>query len=56
MNLDRDRFSDREDLEDAVAVLHNRRARAQGAQPIAHEDAKRLLREAAAKAAASSTT
>jgi hypothetical protein len=52
MELDSERFKGREGLEDAVAVLHNRRARAQNAQLIEHDDAKRLLREAAAKAAA----
>jgi hypothetical protein len=35
-----DRFSDREDMEDAIAAFHNRLARAQGVQPIEHEDAK----------------
>lgn len=52
MELDHETFSDREDAEDALAVLRNRLARARGARPIEHEDAKRLLREVAARAAA----
>lgn len=52
MDLDCDRISDREDPEDAIAVLRNQRARAQAVQPIEHGRAKRILREAAAKAAA----
>jgi prevent-host-death family protein len=45
-------FSDWEDMEDTIAALRNQLSRAQGVQPIEHEEAKRLLREAAAKAAA----
>jgi prevent-host-death family protein len=45
-------FSDWEDMEDTIAALRNQLARAQGVQPTEHEEAKRLLREAAAKAAA----
>lgn len=44
-------FRDWEDMEDTIAALRNQLARAQGVQPIEHEEAKRLLREAAAKAA-----
>lgn len=40
----------REDLEDTIAILRNRIARAGDAQPVEHEEAKRRLREAAAKA------
>lgn len=47
MQLDHENFSDREDAEDAIAAHRNRLARARGAQPIEHEDAKRLLRETA---------
>jgi prevent-host-death family protein len=45
-------FSDWEDMEDTIAALRNQLSRAEGKQPIQHEEAKRLLREAAAKAAA----
>lgn len=43
---------DLENLEDTIALLRNRLARAEGAQPIPHEEAKRRLRQAAAEAAA----
>jgi hypothetical protein len=52
MKFDPENFSDREDAEDAAAVARNRLARARGPRPIEHEEAKRLLREVAAKAAA----
>lgn len=45
-------FNDWEDMEDTIAALRNQISRAQGVQPIQHEEAKRLLRNAAAKAAA----
>lgn len=45
-------FNDWEDMEDTIAALRNQISRAQGVQPIQHEEAKRLLRDAAAKAAA----
>ncbi|MCD0445882.1 type II toxin-antitoxin system Phd/YefM family antitoxin [Glycomyces sp. A-F 0318] len=45
-------FSDWEDMEDTIAALRNQISRAQGVQPIPHEEAKRLLRQAAADAAA----
>lgn len=44
-------FGDWEDIEDTIAILRNRAARAEGAQPVPHEEAKRLLREEADKAA-----
>jgi ribosomal-protein-alanine N-acetyltransferase len=46
---DYDPFTPREDKEDTVAVLRNQASRAQGAKPIEHDEAKRLLREAAAE-------
>lgn len=44
-------FGDWEDIEDTIAILRNRAARAEGAQPVPHEEAKRLLRKEADKAA-----
>jgi hypothetical protein len=52
MELDHEDVSDWEDAEDTIAAVRNRLVRARGVRPIEHEDAKRLLRNAAAKASA----
>jgi hypothetical protein len=39
-----------EDMADTIAVHRNQIARAQGVQSVEHEEAERLLREAAAQA------
>ncbi|MBO3733861.1 type II toxin-antitoxin system Phd/YefM family antitoxin [Glycomyces niveus] len=44
-------FNDWEDMEDTIAALRNQIARAEGVRPVEHEEAKRMLREAAAQAA-----